>query len=647
MRAEIQGLYAPPPLADHHDRDRQHGGNGGDGDAGLGSNAGAEKGGGDNSFDAGHPHEDVGPKPPGNGGGAAESGYGGGNGRGRDHDDGGYPHGERRTGGGRHVATYSFRDHLGRNHTRIKKLAATSKRKAQYPQEFWVDDHWVSEKPTEWLQVPYRLPELLEGIDAGRVIHIPEGMKDCETLVELGFFATTNAEGATPVKAKGSKWVPELNKWFHGAQRAYIYEDNDEPGRKFAREKLKALRGIIPDIRIVSFPDVPQGEDVSYWIKELGHSKQELIERCKAAPPPGGEAKLESVFASDVEMRAIEWLWDKRFAIGKIGVIAGLPDEGKGQVLCYMAGRITRGQTWPIAEGRSRLGNVIILSAEEDAADSLVPRLHAAGADTARVCLEKMVREPGENGQEHKRMFSLVTDLEMLRQRIVEVGDVAAVFIDPITSYLGIDEVDSYRDTDVRAVLGPLKELAEEMRIAIIAIMHFNKKTDVTNALLRISNSLAFVGLPRHVYAVISDAENERKLLVRAKNNDAAASDNQTLAFHFEVKEVGFDDKLSKEIRAPYIVWETEYVDITANEAMQAASENKSPGERDKAKSLLLEVLADGRQVTVEELKDLAKGHGLSWRTMIRAKEDLNITPEKESGVPNGKWFWKLPPQEE
>ena len=97
-----------------------------------------------------------------------------------------------------------------------------------------------------------------------------------------------------------------------------------------------------------------------------------------------------------------------------------------------------------------------------------MPRLKAAGADLDRVHIIKMVCEPDEDGQPQKRMFSLVTDLEMLRQKIIKIGNVAAVLIDPITAYLGVDEVDSYRDTDVRAVLGPLKELAEEMRVACI-----------------------------------------------------------------------------------------------------------------------------------------------------------------------------------
>jgi hypothetical protein len=45
------------------------------------------------------------------------------------------------------------------------------------------------------------------------------------------------------------------------------------------------------------------------------------------------------------------------------------------------------------------------------------------------------------------------------------------------------------RDTDVRAALGPLKDLAEEMRVAIITVMHFNKKTDITNALLPVKQA--------------------------------------------------------------------------------------------------------------------------------------------------------------
>jgi DNA polymerase len=556
-----------------------------------------------------------------------------------------YPHGAQRKGNV--LATYFYQDHVGRNHTKVEKRIWKGEK--QYPQQFWVAGGWVNKKPKGWLKIPYRLPELLAASGSDAPVFIPEGEKDVESVRELGLVATTSSEGATPLKAKVSKWAPELSRWFHGIKRVFILEDNDAPGRKFAREKAAALTGIVPDIRVVSFPDVPEGEDVTYWLQH-SHSKDELLARCEAAPPWQENAGvLESVWASDVGMRAIDWLWNNRFALGKIGIIAGLPDEGKGQVLCYIAARVTCGLEWPNAEGRSPQGKVVVLSAEEDPSTNLAPRLAAAGADLSKIHLVKMVCDRDQkSGQPRKRMFSLISDLEKLCRLIIEVGDVKLVLIDPVSAYLGLGEVDSYRDTDVRAVLGPLKELAEELGIAIITVMHFNKKVDITNALLRVSNSMAFVGLPRHAYGVVADPENHRKLFVRAKNNDAADSDNQTLAYHFETREVGIDPRSGKEIRAPYIVWEEGYVDVTATEAMSAAAENKSPAQRDDAKQFLLDMLADGAEVPTAEMKDAAQAHGFSWSTVTRAKKQLkekdgiNISVTKERGVPDGRWMWKL-----
>jgi hypothetical protein len=65
----------------------------------------------------------------------------------------------------------------------------------------------------------------------------------------------------------------------------------------------------------------------------------------------------------------------------------GLPDEGKGQILADMAARVTRGDEWPCNEGRAPQGNVILLSAEDDASDTVVPRLKAAGADLRKMRL--------------------------------------------------------------------------------------------------------------------------------------------------------------------------------------------------------------------------------------------------------------------
>jgi hypothetical protein len=280
---------------------------------------------------------------------------------------------------------------------------------------------------------------------------------------------------------------------------------------------------------------------------------------------------------------------------------------------------------------------VILLTAEDDIADTVAPRLKAAGADLDRIEIVQMVREAGT-----ERMFSLVTDLNLLRQKVIEVGDVRMVQIDPISAYLGVGKIDSFRTTDVRAVLGPLVDLAGELRVSIIGIMHFNKKLDVTNALLRISDSLAFGATSRHVYAVVNDPENGRKLFVKGKNN-LAPQDQKALAYDFGAREVGKDEKTGEPIWAPHIVWHPEHVDVTASEAMQAAAGSKSPAARDSAKKFLEDILSAG-PVAKADIEEAAEANGISERTLYRAKAELKIAAKQDGAMKDGHRTWRWHP---
>jgi putative DNA primase/helicase len=348
-------------------------------------------------------------------------------------------------------------------------------------------------------------------------------------------------------------------------------------------------------------------------------------------PPP----ILKSARASTFEMSEIQWLWPNRFALGKLGILAGLPDEGKGQVLCDVAARVTRGLEFPCGEGTAPLGNVVLLTAEDDPSDTVVPRLVAAGADLDRIDIIQMVNESGQN-----RMFSLMTDLNLLREKVLRFGNVRLIQIDPITAYLGVRQMDSFRTTDVRAVLGPVTDLASELMVSIVGIMHFNKKTDVTNALLRISDSLAFGATARDVYAVVDDSENNRKLLVKGKNN-LAPHDSKALAYGFGAREVGKDKKTGSAIWAPHIIWYPQHVEVTAAEAMQAAGSQSGYAKRE-AREFLLERLQDG-PVKVVAIREEAKQNGISAATLRRAKKHLRIESHKEIGKVDGEWTWELP----
>jgi RecA-family ATPase len=280
----------------------------------------------------------------------------------------------------------------------------------------------------------------------------------------------------------------------------------------------------------------------------------------RARVPSRNVTELISIRASNIVPEKVEWLWPGRLARGKHTCIAGEQGTGKSQLSIAIIAAITTGGSWPCGEGQSPIkGNVVILSAEDGAADTIVPRLEAAGADLSRVVIVSAVCIDG-NG---RRTFNLQTDIDKLERKITEIGDVALVVIDPVSSYLG--KTDSHKNSEVRGVLEPLAEMADRTRVAVLSITHFNKpgSANTVKALHRIIGSVAFSAAPRVAFAVIEDAENPgRYLVLHAKNNLAPAP--QGLAYRLE------QTIITNGIVASRIAWETQPVAMTANQAMAA-----------------------------------------------------------------------------
>jgi AAA domain len=368
----------------------------------------------------------------------------------------------------------------------------------------------------------------------------------------------------------------------------------------------------------------------------------------KLSRPPGHSRRseetetskrlLETAAASTYQMRGIRWLWPNRFAIGKLGLIGGLPDKGKGLICCDIIACVTAPRDFPCNEGRPTQGNVIWLTAEDDIEDTVIPRLVSAGADLNRVHIVKMMQDDGK-----RRMFSLVTDLDALRKKIEEIGNVVLIVIDPMSAYVGVGKVNNSMTTDVRGFLTPLTDLAAEKHVAIIGVMHFNKKADVTNAMLRIADSLAYVAAARHVYVVVDDQEIEgRRLFVKAKNN--LSPDSKALSYITQDCKVGQDEETGKDIYAPHIIWGSEHIKVTATEAMQAESAGgASQFARREAKQFLLDRLEPGRPAKSEDLIEEAKANGIAEKTLRRAQKDLRIRAYKPRGSLDGAWVWELP----
>src|SRR5262249_24963631 len=161
---------------------------------------------------------------------------------------------------------------------------------------------------------------------------------------------------------------------------------------------------------------------------------------------------------------------------------------------------------------------------------------------------------------------------------------------------------------------------------------------DVKSAMLRVSDSIAYVAAARHVYAVLDDPEDKNfKLFIKAKNN--LARDPKALRYGMGVKKVGHDAKLRVDIDAPFIVWHPQHVEITADEAMQAAGGHTAKRE---AKEFLLARL-EVEPVKAEDIIEEAKQDGIAKRTLDRAKKDLGIKSRKTPLKFDGEWFWELP----
>ena len=112
-------------------------------------------------------------------------------------------------------------------------------------------------------RVPYRLPQLLDGIKEGREIIIVEGEKDVEAATNIGLVATTFAGGA-------GKWRKEYSKWFQEA-KVICLPDNDHAGRKgmviIASKIIKVAKSVL----WLELPDIPEKDDLSDWLNIEGN----------------------------------------------------------------------------------------------------------------------------------------------------------------------------------------------------------------------------------------------------------------------------------------------------------------------------------------------------------------------------------------
>src|SRR5215211_8806832 len=116
----------------------------------------------------------------------------------------------------------------------------------------------------------------------------------------------------------------------------------------------------------------------------------------------GTERKVEELrpeeigeLLSGVEPEKVSWLWPSWLALGKLALVDGDPGLGKSAMTLDLAARVSSGRGFPDGAECESAG-VVLLSAEDGLADTIRPRLDAAGADTSKILALATV--PDENG---------------------------------------------------------------------------------------------------------------------------------------------------------------------------------------------------------------------------------------------------------
>lgn len=217
---------------------------------------------------------------------------------------------------------------------------------------------------------------------------------------------------------------------------------------------------------------------------------------------------------SDLTPKPIDWLWLHWLALGKLHILAGPPGQGKTTIAMACGATVTIGGRWPDGS-RCAPGNVLIWSGEDDPADTLLPRLIAAGADPSRVYFVQGSRLDGE-----VLPFDPARDMVLLTEAANRIGGIKLLVVDPVVSAVAGD---SHKNTEVRRALQPLVDLASHLNAAVLGISHFSKGTAGRDPTERVTGSVAFGAVAR-VVMVAAKVKGEgggedRRILARAKSN--------------------------------------------------------------------------------------------------------------------------------
>ncbi|MDD4890015.1 MAG: AAA family ATPase [Phycisphaerae bacterium] len=364
------------------------------------------------------------------------------------------------------------------------------------------------------------------------------------------------------------------------------------------------------------------GGELDYWCT-VGCTRVELLYAIQQAKLRKAGDALVTARMNAVKAGPVRWLWPGVIPLGKVTMLAGDPGLGKSLVALDVAARVTTGSAWPAGGAACERGTVLLLSAEDDLADTVRPRLDAAGGNAEYMTAVQAIKLVGDKNE---LAVDLSRDLPSLAKMAKRVTDIRLIVIDPISAYLG-------GNSSLHGVMRPLAKMASESGAAVLCVHHLGKKAQ-SNPLYRLQGSVAFAAAARQVLAVAADPDDRQRRLMLPVKSNLSADNIGGLAYRVAVAEGA---------AAPRVAWESEPVEERVAEVMAPRREYRV-SRLDEAEVFLHEALADGEEHAAEAINAEAAKRGINKMTLWRAGKTVGVRIRREPG--RGVYLWQARAEE-
>ena len=345
---------------------------------------------------------------------------------------------------------------------------------------------------------------------------------------------------------------------------------------------------------------------------------------------------------SRVSMDGQDWLWEGRIPLGGVMLLTGEPEAGKTTILVDIIARSTMGADWPDGSGKAPEGYWLYVTTENDTERTIKPRLVAAGGDPGQVEVIKGTEVKTKTiSQRGVDLAQDIAELEKVIREPCTDGECIGVVFDPLNEYLG-EKVDSWKDADVRRVLGPLAALAEKHQIAVIGVLH-PRKGEASTVLNKIAGAKAFTAFARCASLCIRDNEPPDgdtvpvSVFIPIKNN--LGRKPKGLKYIFEdvkPRPTKGDDpvRAARVGMMPKVQWLGE-TDKTAEELSAPQSDRQDGAEKTiNAAVLILQQLMGGPKPAdhMDRIRQDAAIGDSSWRRARKKLEQADLVRKEGSG---------------